>query len=103
MRPSALHNRRPQAEARLVCRFAHQLTIRSGVTVGARRSMSGPSRWQIVWYDGPTVITMRLHAADLGPAIVGIELDQLIWRRTIRTPCQASSVSGPAQMPEAIT
>ena len=73
---------RPHSDARLVCRFAHQLTVRSGVTVGARRSATVRGQWQIVRYDGPTVIAMRRHAADLGRAVVGVDLDRLTWQRT---------------------
>ena len=68
---SVLRISRPHSDARLLCRFVHQLTVRSGVTVGARRSASVRGQWQIVWYDGPTVIAMRRYAADLGRAVVG--------------------------------
>jgi hypothetical protein len=81
---SVLRISRPPSEASLVCRFVHQLTVRSGVAVGARRSPNVRGQWQIVWYDGPTVITMRRHAAELGPAVVGVDLDHLTWKRTAR-------------------
>jgi hypothetical protein len=81
MTMSVLRIRRPGGDARLVCRFIHQLTVRSGVTVGARRSPSARGQWQIVC---PTVVAMRLYAADLGPAVVGVDLDHLIWERTTR-------------------
>jgi hypothetical protein len=84
MSVSILRISRPRGDARLVCRFVHQLTVRSGVTVGARRSATTRGQWQIVWYDGPTVIAMRRHAAELGRAVVGVDLDTLTWERTAR-------------------
>lgn len=87
---------RPRDDARLVCRFAHQLTVRSGVTVAARRSMDVGVHWQIVWTDGPTVITMRRHASELGRALVGVDLDTLTWARYSGSP----SHTGPGILDE---
>lgn len=86
MNSVALRIGRPFGDGRLVCRFVHQLTVRSGVTVAARRVAD--QQWQIVWSDGPAVLSMRRFAADLGPAVVGVDLDQLIWKRTTRAHAQ---------------
>jgi hypothetical protein len=69
-----------------MCRFVHQLTIRSGVTVQARPSPTVRGRWQIVWCDGPTVIAMRRLANDLGDAVVGVDPRRIIWQRTTTSP-----------------
>ena len=74
---------RPRGDAGLVCRFVHQLTIRSGVAVSARPSPQRRGEWQIVWTDGPTIETMRQYAADLGRAVAGVDLDHLTWSRTV--------------------
>ncbi|GAB2650907.1 hypothetical protein [Kribbella swartbergensis] len=95
---SVLRISRPHSDARLLCRFVHQLTVRSGVTVGARRSAGVSGQWQIVWYDGPTVIAMRRHAADLGQAVVGVDLDHLIWRRTARVRSRHVDVPEPTSL-----
>jgi hypothetical protein len=84
MSVSILRISRPRGDAHLVCRFVHQLTVRSGVPVCARPSATTRGQWQIVWYDGPTVISMRRHAAELGRAVVGVDLDTLTWERTTR-------------------
>jgi hypothetical protein len=81
---SILRISRPRGDAHLICRFVHQLTILSGVSVSARQSTTGLGRWQIVWSDGPTVIAMRRLAAELGQAVAGVDLDQLTWQRTSR-------------------
>lgn len=75
---------RPRGDAPLICRFVSQLTARSGVRVGARRSPTVLGQWQIVWHDGPNVMAMRRHAMDLGTAVVGVDLHQLTWHRTSR-------------------
>jgi len=71
----------PRGDAGLICRFAHQLTIRSGVAVSARPEPRCHGEWQIVWVDGPTTEAMRQYAADLGPAVAGVDLDHLTWSR----------------------
>jgi len=84
---------RAHSDAPLVCRFVHQLTIQSGVRVAARRSTSDPGYWQIAWHDGPTVLTMRRLASNLGRAAAGVDLDHLTWQRTSRAVTPATGFS----------
>ncbi|MEU4195437.1 hypothetical protein AB0E69_26285 [Kribbella sp. NPDC026611] len=73
-------------DGRLLTRFAHQLTVASGVPVGSRwnPSHSDPARaWQIAWWNGPTVALMRFLAADLAGSVVGVAIEDLQWSRTI--------------------
>ncbi|WP_460656551.1 hypothetical protein [Kribbella endophytica] len=70
---------RHQDQAHLVCRFAHQLSVVTNTSVSARR---GPGAgWQITWYDGPSVASMRRYVAILGSAVAGVDVSRLIWLR----------------------
>jgi hypothetical protein len=74
---STFDQRRDQAH--LVCRFAHQLSVVTSTSVGARRGAGG--EWQITWYDGPSVASMRRYAAILGSAVAGVDVPRLTWLR----------------------
>ena len=95
MRTRVLRISRPRGDAGLVCRFAHQLTIRSGTAVSARPATGGRGKWEIAWTDGPTVEAMRHYATDLGPAVAGVNLTHLTWTRTVsrRTPVPTAGSS----------
>jgi hypothetical protein len=68
---------------RFVGRFAHQLSVATGVPVGFRRDpgRSPADGWQIVWSDGPSVPLMRYHAAALIGSVAGVDVERLEWRR----------------------
>jgi len=73
-------------DGRFVARFAHQLTVASGVPVGSRWcpvSDDPTKMWQIAWWNGPTVALMRFLAADLAGSVVGVDVENLQWNRTI--------------------
>jgi hypothetical protein len=66
-------------QAHLVCRFAHQLSVVTNTSVSARRGARG--EWQITWYDGPSVATLRRYATILGGAVAGVDVPRLTWLR----------------------
>jgi hypothetical protein len=66
-------------QAHLVCRFAHQLSVVTNTPVSARRGAGG--EWQITWYDGPSVASMRRYATILGSAVAGVDVSRLTWLR----------------------
>jgi hypothetical protein len=73
-------------DGRFVARFAHQLTVASGVPVGSHWCPvpDDPTKmWKIAWWNGPTVALMRFLAADLAGSVAGVDVENLQWSRSI--------------------
>ncbi|MFC0625632.1 hypothetical protein [Kribbella deserti] len=79
---------RPNRDGRQISRFAHRLTVLTGVPVSLRwRPTTSPywfgKDWQLVWSNGPTIARMRALAGKLAGHTGSVTVEHLQWSRCV--------------------